>query len=158
MRLAERTDSLMTSLILLHAASTFTMLGVILVVQLVHYPLFRLVGPSTFAAYQAHHMTRITWIVLPAMTAELLTAVALVVWVPLGVPAWQAWTGLALVGLIWASTGLLQAPLHQTLTAGFNASVHHQLVATNWIRTAAWTLRAGLVCWMLVPLLRTAPS
>ena len=133
------------------------MFGVILVVQLVHYPLFRLVGPSTFEAYQASHMTRITWIVLPAMTIELLTSTALVVWQPLGLPAWQAWTGLALVGLIWASTGLLQAPLHQTLTAGFDPAVHRRLVATNWIRTAAWALRAGLVCWMLVPLIRATP-
>ena len=153
-----RPESFMTGLIVLHTASTLTMFGVILVVQLVHYPLFRLVGSSTFEMYQTSHMTRITWIVLPAMTVELLTAVGLVVWQPLGLPAWQAWTGLALVGLIWASTGLLQVPLHQTLTAGFDPTAHRQLVATNWIRTAAWTLRAGLACWMLAPLIQATAS
>lgn len=148
--------ALMTELVLLHTAATLTMFGVILVVQLVHYPLFRQVGADQFAAYQRQHMVRITWIVGPAMTIELLTALALVAWLPLGIPAWQAWTGLALVGLIWAATGVLQVPLHQSLTTGFEATAHRRLVATNWIRTAAWTLRAALVCWMLAPLLRPA--
>jgi len=148
----------MTGLTVLHAAATFIMLGVILVVQLVHYPLFRLVGPDTFEAYQAGHMMRITWIVLPAMTVELLTAVALVVWQPLGIAAWQAWTGLALVGVIWASTGLLQVPLHQTLTVGFDPEAHRNLVTTNWIRTITWILRAGLVGWMLAALIEATAS
>lgn len=148
--------ALLTGLVLLHTAATLTMFGVILVVQLVHYPLFRLVGAATYAAYQSAHMVRITWIVLPAMTVELLTAIGLVAWLPMGLPPWQAWAGLALVGLIWAATGLLQAPLHRTLTAGFDPSAHRRLVTSNWIRTAAWTLRAGLALWMLAPLLRPA--
>jgi len=148
----------MTGLTVLHAASTFIMLGVILVVQLVHYPLFRLVGTDTFATYQTKHMRRITWIVLPAMSVELLTAMALVVWQPPGLAAWQAWSGLALVGVIWASTGLLQVPLHQTLATDFDSAAHRNLVATNWIRTIAWTLRAGLVGWMLMALVDAAPS
>lgn len=143
-------------IVLLHAAATLTLFGVILVIQFVHYPLFRLVGTGTYAAYQSAHMTRITWIVLPAMTVELLTAIALVAWQPLGLPAWQAWTGLGLVLLIWASTGLVQTPLHQALTAGFDPDAHRRLVTTNGIRTVAWTLRAGLVLWMLAPLLRPA--
>lgn len=148
----------MTGLTALHAATTFIMLGVILVVQFVHYPLFRLVGTDTFEAYQAGHMMRITWIVLPAMTVELLTAVALVVWQPLGIAAWPAWAGLALVGVIWVSTGLLQVPLHQTLTTGFDPEAHRNLVTTNWIRTIAWILRAGLVGWMLAALIKAPVS
>jgi hypothetical protein len=148
----------MTGLAVLHAASTFIMLGVILVVQLVHYPLFRLVGADAFTTYQAKHMRRITWIVLPAMSVELLTAVALVVWQPPGIAAWQTWSGLALIGAIWASTGVLQVPLHQTLATGFDSATHRNLVATNWIRTIAWTLRAGLVGGMLTALVDAAPS
>lgn len=142
-------------LLLLHAAATLTMFGVILVVQLVHYPLFRFVGTATYGAYQSAHMARITWIVLPAMLVELLAALAVASWQPFGMPPWQAWTGLGLVGLIWASTGLLQAPIHQSLMAGFDPDAHRRLVMTNWIRTIAWTLRAGLALWMIAPLLRS---
>ncbi len=139
----------MPALILTHAAATFIMLGVILVVQVVHYPLFARVGVEAYPAYHTAHMTRITWIVLPAMTVELVTACALVAWRPVGVPAGLVWTGLGLLALIWISTGLLQVPLHQTLASGFDAETHYQLVTTNWIRTLAWMARAGLVLWML---------
>lgn len=143
----------MKTLLLAHVAATLTMFGVIWVVQVVHYPLFAKVGAPAYAAYQAAHMRRITVVVLPAMAAELLTAAGLVWWRPLGLPAWQAWTGLALVLLLWASTGLVQAPLHGRLAEGFDAVLHHRLVRTNWLRTALWTLRTLLVLWMLASLL-----
>ena len=85
---------------------------------------------------------------------ELVTALALVWLRPFGLPAWQVWTGLALVGVIWLSTALLQVPLHNTLAAGFDADVHRRLVATNWIRTVAWSLRSALVLAMLARVVR----
>ena len=136
-------------LLLVHAAATLAMLGVILVVQLVHYPLFRHVGRASYDTYQAEHMRRITWIVGPLMTIELGTAVGLVWASPSAVPGGMAWTGLGLVLFIWATTGLVQVPLHSRLTDGFDAATHRRLVRTNWLRTGAWALRAGLVLWML---------
>lgn len=137
------------TLLLMHAAVTLLMFGVTLVVQLVHYPLFRHVAPDRYDAFQSEHMRRITWIVGPAMTTELVTAGLLVWRLPLGVPAWAGWTGLGLVGFLWATTGLVHVPLHRRLTSGFDAAAHRRLVTTNWLRTGAWALRAGLVCWML---------
>jgi hypothetical protein len=137
------------TLLLIHAAATLTMLGVILVVQWVHYPLFRHVGAADYATYQAGHMRRITAIVGPLMGVELGTAVALAWAPPAGVSAWQAWSGLGLVALIWGTTGLVQVPLHAALTEGFDPAAHRRLVRTNWIRTVAWALRAALVLWMV---------
>ena len=137
------------ALLLTHAAVTLAMVGVILVVQLVHYPLFRHVGPASYDVYQAEHMRRITWIVAPLMTIELGTAVGLAWIPPPPVPSWMAWAGLGLVLLIWATTALVQVPLHSRLTEDFDAATHRRLVRTNWIRTVAWTLRAALVLWML---------
>lgn len=136
------------TLLLVHTAVTLMMLGVILVVQLVHYPLFRLVGERTYAAYQAAHMRRISWIVVPLMTTELLTAGGLVWALPPGVPVWQAVTGLVLVLAIWGTTGLVQVPLHRRLTEGFDAPAHRRLVRTNWLRTGTWAARGALVLWM----------
>jgi hypothetical protein len=136
-------------LLLIHAAATLTMFGVILVVQLVHYPLFRYVGPAGYRTYQAEHMRRITWIVAPAMTVELGTAIWLVAVPPAGVPAWMGWMGLALVVLIWGTTGWVHVPLHARLTDGFDAAAHRRLVRTNWGRIVAWGSRAALVLWML---------
>jgi hypothetical protein len=46
---------------------------------------------------------------------------------------------------VWGSTFLLQVPCHERLSAGWDEAVHARLVATNWIRTAGWTLRLVLL-------------
>lgn len=140
---------------LVHLLATLAMLGVIWVVQLVHYPLFAGVGMEGFAAYEADHQARITWIVGPLMLLELASAVALAAGLrPEGVPLWMPLAGLGLLGVIWLSTAFLQVPLHTTLGGGFDADAHTRLVATNWVRTVAWSLRAGLALWMTSLLLR----
>lgn len=147
----------MMLLLLIHVGVTLIMFGVILVVQVVHYPLFAKVGTAGYPAYQADHMRLIGYVVFVPMVIELVTAIALV-WVqPAEIPAWQLWTGLVLVGIIWLSTALLQVPTHQTLVSRFDVAVHQRLVATNWIRTLAWAGRAVLVLWMLAPFLQVQP-
>ena len=145
-----------STLLLVHAGATWTMIGVIWVMQLVHYPLFAHVGSETYATYQTLHMQRITWIVGPTMLVELAAAGLLAAGYAAAVPSAQVWTGLGLLALIWVSTGLVQAPLHGLLTDGFSARWHTWLVRSNWLRTAAWTLRGMLALWMLYPLLRSS--
>lgn len=136
-------------LLILHAAVTWVLVGLILTIQLVHYPLFAGVGPSEWTAYGQAHIRRITLLVAPLMLAELLSAAWLAVWAPPGVPSWSLWTGLGLVVLIWASTGLVQSPLHGRLSARFDARLHARLVSSNWVRTALWLLRGVLCAWWL---------
>jgi len=139
----------MKAVFLAHLLATLTMFGAIWIVQIVHYPLFSGVGETGWSGYEAQHQSRITWVVGPAMLVELATAVWLVLDRPPGLPAWSALVGVLLVGVIWASTAFVQVPLHNALSTGsFDADAHRQLVSTNWTRTAAWTLRAGLVLWM----------
>lgn len=144
----------MKTLLLFHTAATLFMFGVIVVVQVVHYPLFARVGAEGYAAYQHAHMRRITGVVLPPMLVELGTAACLALHRPPGLPAWMPGAGLALVAVIWISTGLLQVPLHGRLAGGFDAALHRRLVRTNGVRTAAWGLRAALALAMLAPFLR----
>ncbi|GAB5534396.1 MAG: hypothetical protein Rubg2KO_06450 [Rubricoccaceae bacterium] len=140
-----------------HVLATLTMFGAIWIVQVVHYPLFSSVGDAGWAGYESQHQSRITWVVGPAMLVELATAVWLVLDRPPGLPAWVVLVGAILVGIIWASTAFIQVPLHNALSTGaFDADAHRRLVSTNWIRTAAWTLRAGLVLWMGWRLLPTS--
>jgi hypothetical protein len=138
----------MSRLLAVNLAAGLFLTGLIWTIQLVHYPLFARVGAEGFAAYEAEHSARITLIVAPMMLIELIAAVALAFARPAGVPAWAAWVSLALVGVIWASTALLQIPRHTQLSAGFDAAAHASLVATNWLRTAAWSARALLLLWV----------
>ena len=141
-------DLLSCSLLLTHLASTLFMTGVIWFVQCVHYPLFASVGEEGFRNYEERHSALTTWVVAPPMILEAATAVLLFWFRPAGLPTWQIVTGLALVAVIWLSTALLQVPEHKRLAGGYNRDAHKRLVLTNWIRTAAWSLRAILVLWM----------
>ncbi|HUF10636.1 MAG TPA: hypothetical protein VMO47_15050 [Rhodothermales bacterium] len=139
----------MMTLLLVHALATVLMFGVILTVQLVHYPLFAVVGDLRFVAYHREHMRLIRYVVTVPMVVELATAVALTLRPPPGVPTWLVWIGLALVILIWVSTWLVQVPRHADLTKGFDSVAHERLVRSNWIRTAAWGVRSGVALIMI---------
>jgi len=139
-----------TALILVNATTTWYLTGLIWTIQAVHYPLFDQVGNESFPAYEAEHARRITWVVGPPMIIELITSATLVFWRPEPIPAWWAWTGLALVGVIWVSTVALQVPQHNRLAKRFEPGAHRMLVSSNWVRTLAWSARAGLALYALV--------
>lgn len=147
-----------TALLLANAAATIFMTGLIWFVQVVHYPLFAAVGRADFPAYSRAHQTLTTLVVGPPMLVEALSAGLLVVLRPAPVPAWASWTGLALVGVIWASTATMQVPSHARLVSGFDDATGAFLVHSNWIRTVAWSARAGLVLWMLWRCLEAVPG
>ncbi len=136
----------MTAILLwLHAASTLWMVGLIWFVQIVHYPLFALVGRDQFQLYESTHQRRTTLVVGPPMLIEAMTAVLFVVAPPGDVPRWIPLIGLALVVITWLSTALLQVPCHQRLADGFDDVIARRLVRTNWIRTIAWTARVPVL-------------
>ena len=132
-------------LLLVQAVTTFAMTAIIWFVQLVQYPSFASIGDDRFAEFHALHSTRITFIVAPLMIGEAVSAFALL-WRPDPVMArWEILLGLGLVALIWASTALLQVPMHRRLSSGFDENAWRFLTMSNWVRTGAWSLRAALV-------------
>jgi hypothetical protein len=136
-------------LLLLNFALAAYLTGLIWTVQLVHYPGFAYVAPEKFGAFHQHHTRTMSWVVLAPMVLEL------------GLAAWLAWQGrealgaagwwaLALVLLIWAATFFISVPFHNRLAAdGYSYVAIDGLVRTNWLRTVAWTLRSGLLGWLL---------
>jgi hypothetical protein len=133
-----------------HAAATWFLSGLIWVVQLVHYPLFDHVDRGRFVEFEQAHARRITWIVAPAMGLELITGAWLPWAVGPGAERNVLLVGAALIALLWVSTAFVQVPCHARLASGYDASAHHRLVWTNGLRTAAWSLRALLVAWLLL--------
>lgn len=131
------------------AFATLSMVGVIWMCQLAHYPLLGDIGDA-LPRYQARNVRFTTWVVGPPMLVEAGTAIALVAWRPAGIPLWTAVLGLALVVVIWIATMAFSVPMHERLGHGYAEWAHQRLVRTNWIRTAAWTARGVLVLWMLV--------
>ncbi len=54
----------------------------------------------------------------------------------------------ALLVAIWASTFFWQVPLHAKLLTPNHDGVVAELVRSNWLRTWAWSARAGILLWM----------
>lgn len=131
----------MSPWILVHAAATWAMVGFIWTIQLVQYPLLAVVGPDDFATYVEGHQRRVVVVLGMFAVVEVISAAA-VGWASDAVPLWL-WLGAgALLVAIWIATAVFFAPLHGRLAAdGFDAGRVHLLVATNWFRTVAWTIR-----------------
>jgi hypothetical protein len=140
----------MSVLIAVHTASTLFMTGLIWFVQVVHYPLMAQVGREAGPGYATQHAARTTLVVGPAMLAELGTAIALLTMAPASGPAPLYIAGLVLLFVIWVTTALVQVPQHERLQRGFEGQVHRALVNCNWIRTVAWSLRSGVVLWLMI--------
>ena len=117
---------------------TWFLVGLIWVIQIVHYPTFLQIGENEFQTFHHFHTRSITWIVAPVMAAELLLAVFLV-W-KTGFD-WNYLIPLIIVLGIWGSTLLLQIPYHTKLADGFDFSITNKLINTNWIRTVLWTVK-----------------
>ena len=130
------------------------MFGVIWMVQIVHYPLMRFVSGEQFARFETTHRTRISWVVGPLMAVEGVCVLAFLFAPPAGLPWWLPWAGAGAEAIAIGTTAFVSAPLHEKLNAHFDLATLNRLVATNWIRTIAWTCRAGLAIAMLVAVLR----
>lgn len=130
------------------------MFGVIWMVQIVHYPLMRFVSGEQFARFETAHRVRISWVVGPLMAVEGVCVLAFLFAPPAGLPWWLPWAGAGAEAIAIGTTVFVSAPLHEKLNAHFDPATLNRLVATNWIRTIAWTCRAGLAIAMLVAVLR----
>jgi hypothetical protein len=128
-----------------HLLTTFAMVGVIWFVQIVHYPMMASFDRENFASHEKEHCDRTGWVVVPLMLVEIFTFALLLIE---GIRSNAFLISGLLLGVIWASTFLIQVPLHRRLLGGWNARQHRRLVTTNWIRTAAWTGRGFLLSWI----------
>lgn len=132
------------AVMLAQLVATLVMVGVIWFVQVVHYPLMARLGRESFAGWQAANLVRTSWVVVPPMLIEAGCAL-LAPFLDTPVPRGELLLGLALLGGVWASTFLLQVPLHTRLEAGFDPLLHLRLVRTNLLRSALWSARGVLV-------------
>lgn len=124
-------------ILVLHVFACWFMTGVIWTVQILVYPQFKQVGKTEFSQTHKFHTERITWIVAPMMTLELLTAI----WLCFQNSETIYYGNLASVILVWILTAVVNVPTHNKLKHESEASKLN-LVRYNWPRTLIWTLRS----------------
>ena len=146
----------MNAVLLACAASTLFMVGLAWFVQVVHYPLFPLVGDDGFDAFHEAHSSRTSLVVALPMVVELVTSLVLVADPP-GDETWLAILGAVIAVSIWVLTGTVLAPLHGRIgREGPTARNLSRLVRSSWPRTALWTGH-GIVVVAMLALVAEAP-
>lgn len=125
--------------------SCFFMLGLILLIQLVHYPSFSYINNQEFLNFSRFHQTRITPIVAPIMILELITSTLCY----LENPTTLFLISFILTVLTWLSTFFLSVPLHGKLLQKKSKTLISKLIITNWPRTIFWILRSALLLYIV---------
>ena len=140
------------SLIVVHAAASMFMVGLIWTIHYVHYPLFAYVGETTYASFQTAHVERIGRLLFVPWLTEGITLLGILALAFLGgrktlrVPAVINGAAMAIVLVI---SGFWSAPAHGKLAAGFDKTVHDQLMTVNLIRAVAWTVCGACSIWIV---------
>ena len=120
-----------------HFLSTSLMVGIIWVIQLLHYPAFNFIKESDYVEFQHFHMQRISFIVVPVMILELFSAFMLVYYLRSNLLT----ICLIILLFIWLITFVFFTKLHQSLLDGYDKKIVDKLVKINWSRTVLWSLR-----------------
>ena len=126
----------------LNVAVSWGLLLLIWLVQIIIYPSFSRIPDSEFIEYHRWYVVRIGAMVGPLMILEVLGVIG---WMILEGRTLITTISAFLVVIVWLSTFILQVPIHKHLQEGKDVPAIRRLVATNWIRTIAWSLRAAVV-------------
>ena len=136
------TAGMLTLIHIFNVAVSWGLFILIWLVQIIIYPGLARIPSNDFVNYHEWYVTRITMVVLPLMICEIIIAIA---WFFLQDNLFYPIVAGGLVILVWCSTFTFQVPIHKSLQAGKDKSKIRRLVATNWIRTVAWSLKAVIV-------------
>jgi hypothetical protein len=141
------------TLIVIHAAATMFMVGLIWTIHYVHYPLFAYVGESTYSSFQAAHVERIGKLLFVPWLTEGITLIGVLALAFLGghkVLRVQAFINGAAMAVVLVISGFWSAPAHAKLADGFDKSIHDQLMTVNLIRAIAWTVCGICAVWIVL--------
>jgi len=136
------------SMLAIHLVLASIMVGVIWVIQLVHYPSFRFTDREKYVSFQIFHMRKISFIVMPVMVLEFFSGLLLVLYHS----NYESLLRISFILLliIWLVTALFFAQIHQKLSKGYDETLVRKLVSFNWIRTLLWTIRTIIIIYCLI--------
>ncbi len=109
---------MLSLLFTINLVSSSIMVGVIWTIQIVHYPFFHRLDQKNFGLHMDTHRSKISYIVIPVMLAELTSGIGLII-INTQFQA-EFIAGFILILLIWISTAVIQVPSHSNLASGYN--------------------------------------
>jgi hypothetical protein len=137
-------------MLVIHIVATAIMVGVIWVIQLVHYPSFYFIKQKNYKSFQNFHMKNITYIVFPIMSIELFSGFFLVLIFEDSKILSVLYFSLFFLLSNWALTGIIFTRLHSELLEGYNKLIIKNMIKWNWIRTLFWSIRLFLLFYIFL--------
>lgn len=134
----------MKIILIIHIVSTIFMTGLCWFVQIVHYPLFRIIENNKFPAYERKNAIT-GFITVPVMIIELISGL-------ISLYNYQDnlhLLNIVLLSFIWLSTMIFQVPIHLKLMQVASPKLITKVIKTNWIRTLSWTARTLLLSYLI---------
>jgi hypothetical protein len=102
-------------LLKIHLFASFYMTGIIWLVQVIHYPLFNLVGSNNWPDYHAKHIRGTSLVIAAPMFIELLSLGAIFYLAPDYRGHYLMLSSFFLLLIIWLTTFLISVPIHNQL-------------------------------------------
>lgn len=130
-----------------HLAATWFMVGLIWVIQVVHYPLWVHVADGQGTVFHQRHARRIGSLVMSVGVIEMMACVLMLALRPGALTL----MGALLLLLIWTITFFVQMPLHRRFSQAWNAGLIAPLVRGNWPRTILWSVRGIIAIVISLP-------
>lgn len=143
------------TLIVVHLAATWFLVGIIWMIQLIHYPSFSSIDTAKYANFQQTHMRGMGRLIGLPWLIEGLAVLALFAVAPDFPTRLLALVGGLLEATVIGVTILSSIPAHEALSTGYSPTAHERLLRSNWVRTAAWTARGIIAIVMLVSTLHS---
>jgi len=126
-----------TSIIIIHVAATWFMVGLVWFVHFVHYPLLRDLPVEAVPTYQRAHVRRTVPLIPIVMIVEAISAVALLL--RPGTLLLAA-INLGVLASIWFATFVLIVPTHRELCEVHDSAAVEKLIRHNRVRSFLWLL------------------
>lgn len=125
------------------ATINFGLVVLIWLVQLIIYPGMRGWQRTSFVELHNAYTRRMSLVVGPLMLAQAGLALGMV----FGSSGGKAVIQVLLVAGVWLVTISCSIPMHRRLLHGYDERAVDHLIATNWLRTAGWSL-ISLLDWV----------
>ena len=100
--------------------------------------MFLNVSKQGFTLFHSNYVKRISSIVMPVMTIELILSVILF----FTLEGILSQISLITLLLIFISTAVIQVPIHEKLKFKYDEYLTRKLIRTNWIRTSLWSIKS----------------
>lgn len=139
-------NNYLDAIVIIHLIATAGMFGIVLFVQMVHYPMLGKIPPANREGFEREYSTRASSLITPIMLIEAASVAAILFIAPNDL---YARAGAALFAGICLVTFGISVPCHTKLSREWRSQTHQTLIWSNFLRCLLWGARVVIAVSLL---------